>query len=189
MKIAICVGHSRRVRGNPEGGAVSASGISEHELNSELAGIVQEKLKALGIESVIFDKYVGATYSAAMTDIARQVKKYGADIAMELHANSSDSESANGYEFLCYETSTKARRLAILFLSEFGRAFPASRARGVKLCNRSSRGSLFLRLTHCPAIITEPFFLSNKGEYAKYLQELPRIAEAYTNAIQNYFKG
>lgn len=188
MKVAICVGHSRQIRGRVDGGAVSVGGVSEHEFNSELAGLVQEKLLKAGVESAIFDVYRGSGYTAAMTDLAAQVKKYGADIAIELHFNSSDSVQSNGYEYLHWHNSKNGTRLATLFLSEHGRYFPKFRARGlVKIDSEKKRGGGFLKRTHCPAVILEPFFGSNPKEWEHYSGNMNRVADMYVSAITKYF--
>jgi len=37
-------------------------------------------------------------------------------------------------------------------------SFPEFTSRGIKGRMRGSRGASYLRLTHCPAVIAEPFF-------------------------------
>jgi len=186
MKVAICVGHSRRILGKLDGGAVSTGGVSEHEYNSEVAGRLREKLKAFGIESVIFDSYAGSGYTAAMRDVAAKVKAAKSDVALELHFNS-DTPSARGFEYLCHPNSPKGKRLATIALSEHARAFPTAKARGVKPLSRGDRGYEFVNLTHCPAIICEPFFGSNVAEWKLYSESGDRLAESYASTIYKYF--
>jgi N-acetylmuramoyl-L-alanine amidase len=187
MKVAICIGHSRKVLGRTEGGAISIGGVTEHEFNSEVAGFLEEKLAKYGIKTAIFDVYGGSSYGSAMDDIARKVRSFGADIAIELHFNASSSPHSKGYEFLCWHNSNGGKRLATLLLSEFGREFPAMTARGVKLCNDDSRGAGFLKKTHSVAVLAEPFFGSNEAEWKVFSQSHERVAEAYANAIAKYF--
>lgn len=186
MKVAICVGHSRRILGKLDGGAVSTGKISEHEYNSEIAGRLREKLKAFGIDSVIFDSYAGNGYTAAMRDVAAKVKAAKADVALELHFNSADP-SAHGFEYLCHANSPNGKRLATIALSEHAREFPASKARGVKPLTSGDRGYEFVNLTHCPAIICEPFFGSNADEWKLYSGSRDRLAESYANTLYKYF--
>lgn len=187
MKVALCIGHSRRVLGKPEGGAVSVGDVTEYEYNSEVAGYLEEELNKVGIKTAIFDVYGGSSYGAAMDDVARKVRSFGADIAIELHFNASSSPHSKGYEFLCWHKSNGGKRLATILLSEFGREFPAMSARGVKECNDDSRGASFLKKTHCVAVITEPFFGSNPVEWGHFAGAHERVAEAYANAIVKYF--
>lgn len=186
MKVAICVGHSRRILGKLDGGAVSAGGVNEHTFNSEVAGLLAEKLKRFGIVATIFDSYSGNGYGAAMRDVAEKVRKFGADIALELHFNAADG-SAKGYEYLCYNSSPNGKRLATILLSEHGRAFPVAKARGVKPLSSGDRGCEFVRLTHCPAVICEPFFGDNQNEWGLYSRSIDRLAEVYASAVYKYF--
>ena len=187
MKVAICIGHSRHVLGRFDGGAISVGDVPERTFNSELAGRFQDKLKAYGISSVVFDDYAGNGYSSAMQDVANKVKSYGADLAFELHFNSSDSPQSNGYEYLCHYKSDGGRRLATLLLSEHGRKFPAFKARGVVPIDSNGRGFAFLQKTLCPAVICEPFFGSNQKEWDTYSKSLDTLAEVYADAVYKYF--
>jgi N-acetylmuramoyl-L-alanine amidase len=187
MKVAICIGHSRKVLGKTEGGAVSVDGTTEHEWNSEVAGYLEEELNKVGIKTAIFDVYAGSSYSAAMDDVARKVRSFGADVAIELHFNASSSPHSKGYEFLAWHKSNGGKRLATIMLSEFGREFPAMSARGVKECNDDSRGASFLKKTHCVAVLTEPFFGTNPNEWKVFSQTHERVAKAYAAAITKYF--
>lgn len=188
MKVALCIGHSRKIRGRLDGGAVSVGGVSEHEFNSELAGLVQDRLTSFGVESAIFDVYRGSGYTAAATDVAAQVRKFNADISVELHFNSSDDQKSNGYEYLHWHSSKAAQRLATIFLSEHGRFFPKAKARGlVSIDSEQDRGGGFLKRTHCPAAILEPFFGNNPKEWESYSTNMNRLADMYSSAITKYF--
>lgn len=186
MKVAICVGHSRRILGKLDGGAVSAGGVNEHTFNGEVAGRFAEKLKAFGITPAIFDSYVGNGYTAAMRDVTYKVRKFGADLALELHFNAADGV-AKGYEYLCHNGSANGKRLATILLSEHGREYPVAKARGVKPLTSGDRGYEFVNLTHCPAVICEPFFGDNEAEWNLYSGTIDRLAEVYANAVYKYF--
>lgn len=188
MKTALCIGHSRKIRGRLDGGAVSYGGVSEHDFNSELAGLVQNHLKKSGIASAIFDEYSGSGYTAAMKDVSEKIRKFGADLALEFHFNSADSAQANGYEYICWHASPNGTRMATILLSEHGRYFPKAKARGVVLSrSEAERGGGFLRHTPCPAVILEPFFGNNSAEWALYSGNMDRLAEMYASAITKYF--
>jgi len=187
MKVAICVGHSRRILGRLDGGAVSVTGMSEHSFNSEIAGLLKDRLKGFGISSEIFDSYGGNGYTAAMRNIAEQVRRYGADIALELHFNSSDDPQSNGFEYLCHGKSAKGRKLADALLAAHIAAYPKMKSRGVKGLSPDDRGYLFVNLTHCPAVLCEPFFGSNQVEWFAYKLEPKKLAGVYADAIYKYF--
>lgn len=186
MKVAICVGHSRRILGRLDGGAVSVDGTSEHEFNSEIAGLLADKLRAYGIKSNIFDSYGGSGYTTAMRDAAEQVRRYNADLAVELHFNAADGR-ASGFEYLCHHKSAKGHKLADLCLAEHKQAYPLLKSRGVKTLAPDDRGYLFVNYTHCPAVLCEPFFGDNIREWRVYKSDMKKLADTYAAAIYKYF--
>jgi N-acetylmuramoyl-L-alanine amidase len=48
------------------------------------------------------------------------------------------------------------------------------------------RGGEFLKLTHCPAVIAEPFFGSNPQEWQTASSSVSAIAEAMATGIIDY---
>jgi len=183
--VAIAVGHSRQINGKTEGGAVSVGKVSEWTYNADLAKRIQEDLSDKGIRSVIYSRYQGNGYTAAQKWLAAQLKDIGATLAIELHFNSSDSPSATGHEWLHYQTSTNGKRLAESLDQSFRVAFPVLRPRGVK-SPESGRGDAFLKLTHCPAIIAEPFFGSNPKDWKMAEDEKGAISASIAQGIVNY---
>lgn len=148
--------------------------------------MVRSLLESRGIQATLIDKYEGPSYSAAMSWLGRQCRKLKADIAIELHFNSA-GPYAEGHEWLYWHRSPKSQRLAECFRDAFRNNYPDSRSRGIKPCDAESRGSLFLRLTPCPALILEPYFGSNKAETECYSTTLPLMAKAYADAVTAYF--
>ncbi len=183
--IALCVGHSRRIGDFPEGGAVSVGKESEWRYNTELVGMVSGSLKARGHRVLVINCYEGGSYGAAMKWLADHLRKEGADLAVELHFNSA-GPTARGHEWLFWHASTKGQRLAIEFDKAFRDILPALPARGAKLRTGGDRGAEFLRLTHCPAVIAEPFFGSNASDWGIATERKGDIAFAMARAISAY---
>lgn len=180
--IAICIGHSRKIGGRYDGGAYSdALKTNERDFNLKVASQLHDKLADLGIRSKIIDQYAGNGYGSAMADVARQVKDARASLAIELHFNSASPE-ANGHEWLYWHSSLIGEKVAGKFDAEFTKAFPGIKRRGLKAITKKDRGGKFLELTHCPAIILEPFFGSSVQDCSKVTVE--GLAEAYTRAIK-----
>lgn len=180
--IAICVGHSRKISGRYDGGAYSVPlKVNERDFNLKVASELSGKLAAHGIRSKIIDQYGGNGYGSAMADVARQVKDARASLAIELHFNSASPE-ANGHEWLYWHSSEIGQKIASKFDAEFSKAFPSIKKRGLKPITKKDRGGKFLELTHCPAVILEPFFGSSVQDCAKI--NIEGIAEAYAKAIQ-----
>jgi N-acetylmuramoyl-L-alanine amidase len=182
MKAAICVGHSR----SGDDGAVSVGGVSEWKFNSRFAQVLAARITKLGHSAVVIDKYSGGNYYAAMTDAAKQVKAAKASVAIELHFNSSDSSKANGHEWLYWSSSEKSKKLALWFDAMFDELPLFSR--GILPRFRSDRGAAFLRLTHCPAIICEPFFGSNAKDWKWANENFIAMVDAMAMALIGWNK-
>jgi len=179
--IAICIGHSRKISGRYDGGAYSEYlKISERDFNLKVATKLSAELTRKGIPSKIFDHYAGNGYGYAMADIAEQVKKAQATLAIELHFNSA-TPSATGHEWLYWHSSVKGKAIAEKFNDCFSKNFPNIKARGLKPIKKTDRGGKFLELTHCPAIIVEPFFGSNEDDCKQVNPD--NIAETYAKAL------
>lgn len=180
MKVAICVGHSR----SGDDGAVSVDGVDEWDFNVEIANGLYAVLKSQGHQPHVLNVYSGNTYSEAMADAARRVRAVKADVAIELHFNSSDNEKANGHEWLYWNSSAKSKTLAHWLGAMFDELPLFSR--GILPRYRSDRGALFLRLTHCPAVICEPFFGSNKKDWSWASKNQRKIIFAIADALEGY---
>ncbi len=184
--IAICIGHSRMISGRYDGGAYSPFLQSnERDFNLEVASKMQAELKKRDLKSKIYSHYFGKGYGAAMRDIADQIEEDKATLAIELHFNSA-SPSARGHEWLYWEPSKSGKKLAESFEDAFSAVFPAIPSRGIKPIGRADRGGAFLRNTHCPAIITEPFFGSNHAD-CKAINPI-MLAQTYVLALASYLK-
>lgn len=178
MKVGICVGHSRR----GDRGAWSVGNVPEWEWNNILAAMIVDRLPAHGIEPVLANDYHYSSYSAAMGWLAGYLKHEDVDFAIELHFNSA-GPSARGNEWLHWHSSGDGRALAASLDLAFNDAFPDSKPRGLKPKRAGDRGSTFLRKTHCPAVITEPFFGSNADEWDQFSMAQDLVADAMVEGI------
>ena len=182
--VALCVGHSRQLNGRAEGGAVSVDGTNEYTFNVEIARFVQSYLADLGIRSIVIEHYEGGTYGVAMSWLAKQLKDLDATIAIELHFNAANG-SARGHEWLYWNDSTRGEKLAKCLKRSFDVNFTPSR--GIKPRKRTDRGAEFLRLTHCPAVIAEPFFGDNQQDWSFVQSNKTSFVKAYALGIRDYF--
>lgn len=176
--VAICVGHSR----SGDKGAVSVDGFSEWAFNQPLAQRVCELVEQAGYPVVLVDRYEGASYSSAMLWLVKHLKDLKVDVAVELHFNSA-GPLATGYEFLHWFTSPKGVSLGHKMLRALAKSFPDQRNRGLKPINSADRGGLFLRKTHCPALICEPFFGSNAKDVTYFAAQREELARAYADGL------
>jgi N-acetylmuramoyl-L-alanine amidase len=188
--VALCVGHSRRLpAGHPEGGAWTHDGkFSEWKWNQFIGRMAAAALhERHGIACFLVDDYGARSYGAAMAWLARELRGLGnIRLAVELHFNSA-SATANGHEWLHWPGSPQGRLLATELHLAMIRKFPGIRARGVKT-PVDGRGDAFLKLTHCPAVIAEPFFGSNPHDWATVSARADSLVNALADGIAAYHK-
>lgn len=183
--VAICVGHSRHINGKRDGGAVSAGGVQEWTFNRDVAYQIERTLRQKGVVSFVLDDYEGNGYTSSMRWVAEELKRRGATVAIELHFNAA-SGSAKGHEWLFFQTSKAGKALASALRGAYEEAFPAAVNRGIKAKVSGERGGEFLKLTHCPAVICEPFFGDNLAEWQIAASSVTAIAEAMAEGIMDY---
>ena len=188
MKIALAVGHSRKIGNRLDGGAVSVGDVSEWEYNTQLADMIQDILEGQGHTVEIWESYAGKSYGGAMAWLADDIKEWGADCAIELHFNAA-TPGANGHEWLYWQSSDKGRLLAASINKAFMDTGLPIKQRGIKALNHNSRGALFCRLTHCPAVIAEPFFGSNSDDWAIATSQKATIAEGIASGILDWIQA
>tara|TARA_R100000655_G_scaffold21217_4_gene43585 strand:- start:39816 stop:40370 length:555 start_codon:yes stop_codon:yes gene_type:complete len=176
--IAICVGHSRP----NDSGAASVTGVTEWDYNSQLADMIGDRLKT---KYKIYSTYKGSSYWSSMKWLAKTLRNDAVEAAVELHFNAA-TPSATGHEWLYWKTSEKGRLFARALRDSFEDCFPQLRSRGIKPRQKGSRGAAFLRLTHCPAIIAEPFFGSNNEDWELALKSMEGIATSIAGGIELY---
>lgn len=186
-RIALCIGHSRPVDGHPEGGAVSVGGIQEWQYNSNLADHIAAHLTRHRIRWFIVDRYQGAGYTSAQKWLATHLAEREADAALELHFNSA-GKTARGHEWLYWHSSKSGRALAGHLDHEMRLQLPPHLipARGAKPLDSTSRGAEFVRRTHCPSVICEPFFGSNPDDWRIATENIDKIAIAIANGVYEW---
>lgn len=180
-KIAVCIGHSRP----GDSGASSVGNVTEWHYNKPIGLAIVAKLNAAGHDAVLYDKYVGDSYTTAMSWLTSQITTFGADVAVELHFNAADA-AAKGYEYLYWGTSNESKKLAQFFLARHKAALPAMTSRGIKPKTASDRGSYFLQKCPCPCVITEPFFGSNPTEWEVYKSAPSTLVDINTAAVLDF---
>lgn len=175
-KLAIIIGHSKK---SP--GAVSDDGLTEYLYNSGVAHNIwnyAEKHPEIEVELFFRD-------NSSIIGIARDVNAWVKDapksLALELHFNSSDNETAHGTEVVYEIIPTVNRFLAKRFQSAIHGLFQ-SKDRGTRLLNPGDRGFPSMGSIACPSLLLEPEFGSSKvgcaslrrlqNEYAELLLEL-----------------
>lgn len=183
QRIALCLGHGRA----GDEGADAIDGTSEEDFNFKIIERVAEALRQSGIDGLRVTFYQGNGYTDAMKQLAAQLMEEGATAAVEFHFNAGTGAS-RGHEFLHWNESSRGVTLAKSLLGAFDQAFPEHPSRGLKPKTAKDRGALFLSLTHCPAVIAEPFFGDTRAEWDLFSSEagMDQLVAAYVAGISKW---
>lgn len=167
MKLVINIGH-----GGKDPGAVNKElGITENQFNRQL-GVVIKQLWPYYVRLIEQD-------NSGLNQLVRDINTMEPDLVVSLHCNAAEAKTATGTETLCWHTSTEGKRLAECVQARMVKALGLA-DRGVK-----PRDNLaILRGTKCPAIIVEPFFISNGADYAKV--DIDALAKAILMGVSDY---
>ena len=189
-RIVVAVGHSRP-------GDFGADckhcdqGTTEYAWNLVIGEELRDLLVAMGAKVLLLTQYGDnvqgyMSYSQAMNWVADKSELFRADVAIELHANSSVNDAC-GFETLI-TGSTKSKILGSCLQEEMAGLFTTDPNRGVKERSRAQRGSGFLYRLAAPCAIVEPIFLSNKQSWNRWKNEREAIDHTYASGIRRYFE-
>ncbi|MBQ9797568.1 MAG: N-acetylmuramoyl-L-alanine amidase [Clostridia bacterium] len=157
--------------GGEDGGAGSADGIVEKDLNLALTLQLGEMLQANGIrvvytrktDTLLYDKnadYQGRKKVLDMAERLRIAQEAGECIFVSIHMNTHPLTSCKGLQVWYSENNTESIGLAQRIQTNI-KALQPQNARRIK----PSNGTIYLlRQLECPAILVECGFLSNPEE-------------------------
>lgn len=167
MKLVINIGH-----GGKDPGAVNKElGITENQFNRQL-GVTIKQLWPYYVRLIEQD-------DSGLNQLVRDTNTMEPDLVVSLHCNAAEAKTATGTETLYWHTSAKGKRLAECVQARMVKALGLA-DRGVK-----PRDNLaILRGTKCPAIIVEPFFISNGTDYKKV--DIDALAKAILMGVSDY---
>lgn len=155
MRIVVDAGH-----GGVDPGAVG-NGLSEEDLNLDVALRVAELLEAYGFDALLTRD---EDEDISLQDRCDMANEADADAFVCIHFDASDKSTANGATVFCYtEASPKAEALAdAVHESMYALFANGMRDRGIQTANFK-----VLRSTAMPAILIEGGFVSNPNEAVK----------------------
>lgn len=175
VKIVVDPGH-----GGKDPGALGANpNFTEAVLNLKMAQAVKSRLESLGA-SVTMTR-TGDSF-LDLDPRVRTVKSVKPDLFISLHRNASPSPSARGYEDFYFNPFSRALAQAV-----YDQNAPLySNGRGFRFGN-----FYVMRVSDCPAILSENGFVSNKDEYGTLITDSfnDKIADATVTGIVNYLKS
>ena len=167
MRLVTNIGH-----GGKDPGAVNKElGITENQVNREL-GVAIKQLWPYYVRLIEQD-------DTGLNQLVKDINTMEPDLVVSLHCNAAEAKTATGTETLYWHTSEKGKRLAECVQARMVKALGLA-DRGIK-----PRDNLaVLRGTKCPAIIVEPFFISNGADYAKV--DIDTLAKAILMGVSDY---
>lgn len=176
-RIVLEIGHSFAARG-----AVNDYfGMSEFIYNES---IVQD-LKRMLLGNPDIDARIVYRVTTYL-DLPKQINTLNPHFVISFHANAFNKTAA-GSEVLYYHSSLKGKRMAEIWLRHIVETLGLPN-RGVKPKHEEDRGGHFLKYTHAPAIILEPFFIDNNLDYQTAQNNRKDLLLAYVDAVNETIK-
>ena len=134
----------------------SREGMTEKEINLDIALLLADELESLGIESVLTRE---DDLAFSLEERVRLAEEMGGDIFVSIHQNACEEESAAGIETWYSGKDQESRRLAQL-VNMGALEQTNARARGLV----ESDDLYVIRETSMPSCLIETGFISNDGE-------------------------
>ena len=173
MNVFINPGHAPN--GNPDPGACGF-GLRESDITAAVGALVDGYLKAVGIETKLFQ-------SDSLGEISATSNAWGADLFVSIHCNSAGSTAANGTETFCYPGSTQGHKLAGCIQNQLIDSMGTT-DRGVKEANFA-----VLRNTDCVAVLVELAFISNETDAVLLSDKQDDFARAIARGVTDHMAG
>ena len=193
--IAIVIGHDLA---HP--GATSATGVSEHQWNSQLAQMIAHECFQNGLVARCFGRNASIVgYRAQMTELAGRLNETRPRAIIELHFNAALPDFRgqwHGTSVLHYPGSRGDRALAKALSREVSAAQSTSERssngiRGARATKVDGGGTTLhlLALTSAPCVLLESHFGDNAKEHARATQarDSGETARAIVRAYQSAF--
>ena len=153
-KVFIGVGH-----GGTDPGAV-ANGFKEKDLNLSIALVCQAVLAQHGVLTKMSRT---KDDSESLTEKINECNDFAPDLALDIHNNAGGGDGAE--VFYHYKGGT-GKTLAVNILDEMKIIGQNSRGAKIKTNSQGVDAFVFIRNTHCPAVLVECAFLDNKTDLA-----------------------
>jgi N-acetylmuramoyl-L-alanine amidase len=175
--IALVIGHKSTSPGREN----ARRNLTEFEFNTRLAVSVWKHAQVVGsVDLVLVWRRTWATLAADINAIRPQVSA-----VVSMHANGFRDPEVSGTEVLYYHRSTDGKRMAEIFQQHFVEALGLP-DRGILPVDSEGRGARLLKETEAPAVMCEPFFMSNDDDVETALADDSRaLADAYLKGLRD----
>lgn len=185
--------------GEPDGGAVSANGIKESDLNLQIANKLRDELALNGYQVIMTredeNNISGLNESSTIRSIKSQdisnrvnlANSCGAEFMISIHMNKYEDPKYSGWQTFYSKSSEKGKQLAESIQSGIKESTgienkrEALKIEGIKIIDK----------TKIPVVIVECGFLSNPEECVKLQDEnyQTQLVKGIIIGIQNFQKA
>ena len=152
MKICINAGHAPN--GNPDPGAVGATGLRESDVAHDIMQLTIYYLQQVGYETI-------QVQDDDLQNICDTSNTFGSDLFVSIHCNAAENRDIQGSETFCMSEFPEGGTLARCIQSQIISCM-STIDRGVK----GGSGLYVIKHTDCPAVLVETAFISNNEDEA-----------------------
>lgn len=183
--------------GEPDGGAVGASGTLEKDINLAIVKKTQEVMEGKGIEVILTrdgdyglqEENADTIRKMKVSDMNRRLdimENSNADLFLSIHMNSFSDSSVHGLHVFYDKAHPEAEEVAKEIQSSIGKITDAQ----IHTVKTADEKLFLMKNPPLPAILVECGFLSNPEEEKKLKDEKyqAKIAWAIVKALENYTK-
>lgn len=168
--------------GHATGTGAKANGADEHELCTELAGVISKGLANIGIRNKIVD-FPDKSNAEDLALTIKEANSGGYTHGVSLHCDCSDNPNAKGGHVIYYKYSTYGKEWAEALSVPIGGSMPG---RSEKLVGRTDLA--VLKRTKPYWALVEFGFISNEEDLDKLNSKKDDLSTAFIDAIFSYFK-
>lgn len=176
MRVAIVIGHKEHIA---EGAHNPQYGLTEVDFNEPLAVAIHMQLVKRNLEARIFRR-------KTFYHLVKSINEYKPALAVSLHANAGPP-TATGTEVLYWHTSQKGKIVAKILSQQLAATLELP-LRGIKPIKERERGWYLLKETKMPAVICEPFFITNTQDLERALVRFSHLIQTYVDNIEYIVK-
>lgn len=180
--------------GGYDPGKVAVNDALEKDINLIIAGYLKECLEKENVE-VIMTRTTDTDFRDAGSDYKKTkdlklrceiIEEAGADYCVSIHQNSFTDTNVKGAQVFYYSASKEGEQLARLMQSSLIDNLDKDNTRVAK----ANDDYYMLVNSHCPAVIVECGFLSNREEAAKLCDSKyqKKMAQAICEGFMDYLK-
>lgn len=189
--IAIDLGHGVNTYPPSKGIRKGGKDYPEHSFNANLGVALDKRLKALGFDTLMYQKP-----NATDVSLRKRTDYYNAknvDLVYSLHANASGDSAVNGRCVFYWHTSKESKKLADIIVAGIKKSGYSTHGNGLHASVPNNWANLHIvRETKMPAVLVENGFMTGDKDFdlvfgdkqAEYVEDMAKV---HADSIAEYF--